>query len=246
MSAARSEVADLQTRDAVQSFHFLPEFGFSPRVENIELEFAKTLEAGARPQFADGRKSINFPHRRLGPQPVKTEGDLPVFDGQLIIREPEVTFEPLEEGWFKDSAAAVEGIASEPDQFGLMKSQLPCLLELFPKLVNVDQIPQAYLARAIHESKRSVGLRELLPDKLQHQQFVKIVIEQRPRNRVQFPIVVMCTPGQVNDHIECYHFTSAGIHSVQTHLRDHGERRIRRREIPRRSGPRNDGSELGS
>src|ERR1700756_3019791 len=98
MPAARSKVADLQSRDAVQSFHFFPEFGFGPRVENIELEFAKTLEAGARPQFADGRKSINFPHRRLGPQPVKTEGDLPVFDRQLVIREPEVTLEHLGEG----------------------------------------------------------------------------------------------------------------------------------------------------
>jgi hypothetical protein len=43
-------------------------------------------------------------------------------------------------------------------------------------------------------------LRELLPDELEHQQFVKIRIEQRPRNRVEFPVMVMGTPCEIDDH----------------------------------------------
>src|SRR5258708_27946975 len=81
-----------------------------------------------------------------------------------------------------------------------MKSQLLCLLQLFPQLTCIDQIAKAYLDRAIDDRKRSACLREPLPDELQHQQFVKIGIEQGPRNRVQFPVMVMCAPPQADDH----------------------------------------------
>jgi hypothetical protein len=40
----------------------------------------------------------------------------------------------------------------------------------------------------------------MLPDELEHQQFVEIGIEQRPDNRVQFPIVVVRPAGEVDDH----------------------------------------------
>ena len=88
------------------------------------------------------------------------------MNGQLIIREPEVAFEPLQESRFEDSAASIKGIAGEPDQFGLMKSQLFCLLQLFPKLIDIDQIAKVYIDGAIDERKRSRCLRELLPDEL--------------------------------------------------------------------------------
>jgi hypothetical protein len=40
----------------------------------------------------------------------------------------------------------------------------------------------------------------MLPDKLQHQQLVKIGIEQRPGNWVQFPVVVVRPLSEVDDH----------------------------------------------
>ena len=40
----------------------------------------------------------------------------------------------------------------------------------------------------------------MLPDKLQHQQLVEIGVEQRSRDRVQFPVVVMRPLREVHDH----------------------------------------------
>src|ERR1700686_4655347 len=40
----------------------------------------------------------------------------------------------------------------------------------------------------------------MLPDELQHQELVKIGVEQRPGNRVQLPVVVVRPLGEVNDH----------------------------------------------
>jgi hypothetical protein len=40
----------------------------------------------------------------------------------------------------------------------------------------------------------------VLPDELQHQELVKIGIEQRPRNRVECPVVVVSPLGKIDDH----------------------------------------------
>ena len=40
----------------------------------------------------------------------------------------------------------------------------------------------------------------VFPDELQHQQLVEIGIEQRSGDRIQFPVVVMCSLGKVDDH----------------------------------------------
>lgn len=40
----------------------------------------------------------------------------------------------------------------------------------------------------------------MLPDELQHQQFVEICIEQRPRNRVELPIMIVRASGEIDDH----------------------------------------------
>src|SRR5208337_1394020 len=112
----------------------------------------------------------------------------------------EVAIEPLQESRLKDTSASIEGIAGEPDQFGLLKAQLLGLLQLFPKLIGVNQIAKAYVDGAIDERKRSGCLGEALPDELQHQQFINIGVEQRPRNGVHFPVMVVCAPREVDDH----------------------------------------------
>ena len=154
VAAARTEVADVEVGDAAQALHFFPQAGFGAGVKNIELEFAEALEAGARFQLADGRKRINLPHRGFGPEAVKGEGELAVFYRQLVIREPEVALEPLEKCGFEDAAAAVKGVAGEPDELGLVKAQLPGLLELLAKLVDIDEIAKACIDGAIDERKK--------------------------------------------------------------------------------------------
>jgi hypothetical protein len=57
--------------------------------------------------------------------------------------------------------------------------------------------PFPRLNGAIDERKRSAFLRELLPAELE---FVKIGIEQRARDRVQFPVMIMRTPCEVGHY----------------------------------------------
>jgi len=71
---------------------------------------------------------------------------------------------------------------------------------LFSKFVDVDQLAKWDFGGAIEEGKGSGGFRKLFPDELEHQKFVKVGIEQGPRNRVQFPIVVVCAARQVDNH----------------------------------------------
>jgi len=44
------------------------------------------------------------------------------------------------------------------------------------------------------------GFWKLFPDELEHQELVEIGIEQGPRDRVQFPVVVVGAAGQVDNH----------------------------------------------
>jgi len=42
--AARAEIGDAEPRHASQSLDLAPQFGFGPRIENVEPEFAQRLE----------------------------------------------------------------------------------------------------------------------------------------------------------------------------------------------------------
>jgi hypothetical protein len=41
---------------------------------------------------------------------------------------------------------------------------------------------------------------EVLPDELQHQQLVKIGVEQGAGDRVQLPVMIVRAPREINDH----------------------------------------------
>src|SRR6202030_2840565 len=88
----------------------------------------------------------------------------------------------------------------EPDQFGFMEAQFLGLFQLGAELLDFDHIGEAQVAGAVDKRKRSGGFGELLPDELEHQELVKIGVEQRPRNRVQLPVVVMGASREVDDH----------------------------------------------
>src|SRR3954447_22540155 len=57
----------------------------------------------------------------------------------------------------------------------------------------------------------------MLPDELQHQQFVKVRIEQGTHNGIEFPVVVMGTAGDIDDHEE--YFTVRGGASIELSMR---------------------------
>jgi len=50
------------------------------------------------------------------------------------------------------------------------------------------------------DSERNVRFRKMLPDELEHEQLVKIGVEQRTSNRVEFPVVVVRPLREVDDH----------------------------------------------
>src|SRR5208283_68019 len=122
------------------------------------------------------------------------------MNGQLIIREAEVAFEPVEKRRLEDTARAIKGISCKPYQFGFMKSQIFCLLQLFPQFILLDQIAKTYLDRAIDQGKRRFYLWEALPDELEHEKFVEVGVEEGPSNRIQFPVMVMGAPRKVDNH----------------------------------------------
>jgi hypothetical protein len=40
----------------------------------------------------------------------------------------------------------------------------------------------------------------VLPDELQHQQLVEIRIQQRPDDRIQFPVMIVSATRKINNH----------------------------------------------
>jgi hypothetical protein len=40
----------------------------------------------------------------------------------------------------------------------------------------------------------------MLPDELEHQELVKVRIQQGARNGIQLPVVIVRAPGEINDH----------------------------------------------
>ena len=45
-----------------------------------------------------------------------------------------------------------------------------------------------------------MGIGKMLPDELEHQQLVKIRIEQRPSNGIEFPVMVVRASCKVDNH----------------------------------------------
>ena len=74
------------------------------------------------------------------------------------------------------------------------------MFHLLGNLVDRDQIRKPRRGGAIEQRKADVGFRKMFPDKLQHQQLVKVSIEQGAGNRVQLPVVVVRPLSEVNNH----------------------------------------------
>ena len=67
----------------------------------------------------------------------------------------------------------------------------------------------------------------MLPDELQHEQLVEIRIEQRPRDGIELPVVVVRAPGQIDDHTCNFtrpHRSAAAIPAAHVGQLRHGSR----------------------
>ena len=82
-----------------------------------------------------------------------------------------------------------------------MYSQLSRMFQLFAQLAHIHHLAKTHIVRPVQQRECCPSLPEMLPDKLQHQQLVKIRIQQRSRNRIELPVVVVRAPCQVDNHV---------------------------------------------
>ncbi len=168
VAAAGAKIADAEVGSAAEAGHFFPEASLGARIEDVEFEFAEAFEGGAGFEFADGGESVDLPHGGFGPKTVKGKGELAAVSGELVVGEAKVLFEPSEEFRFEDVLAAVEGVSSEPDEFGFVEAALAGLLELGAKFFDGDQVGEANVEGAVDEGEGGAGFGEVFPDELEH------------------------------------------------------------------------------
>ena len=202
VAAAGAEVADVEVGDAAKALHLLPKAGFGAGVEDVELELGEFFEAGAGFEFIDGGESVDLPHGCLGPKSMETEGKLAIFGGEFEGGEAEVALQPFEESGLEDAAAAVEGVAGEPDEFGLVEAQAASFFELLAEFVDGNDVSKANGGAAVEEGEGGLGGGEVFPDELEHEEFIEVGVEERARDGVEFPVVVVRATGDVDYHSE--------------------------------------------
>ena len=146
------------------------------------------------------------------------------MDGEIEVGEAEVVLEPVEECGLEDSAGAVEGVAGQPDQFRFVQAELARGFQLLAKLADIHDVSQGNVVRAIHQGEGGAGGGVMFPDELEHQELVKIGIEERARDGIELPVMVVCAAGQVNNHGEGIVFGRGWRGAGQRGLRLEGKR----------------------
>src|ERR1700676_492209 len=111
-----------------------------------------------------------------------------------------VAFQPLQKRRLKNSTPPIKRVTGQPDQLRSAKPLSPHVVQLDLELFDVDDVGHPYRGVPIEQRKLDMRLGEMLPDKLQHQQFVKVRVEQRPDYRIKFPVVVMRAFCKVDNH----------------------------------------------
>ena len=100
-------------------------------------------------------------------------------------------FQPFEESGLEDAAAAVEGVAGEPDEFGLVEAEAASFFELLAEFVDGNDVSKANGGAAVEEGEGGLGVWEVFPDELEHEEFIEVGVEERARDGVEFPVVVV-------------------------------------------------------
>ena len=179
-------------------FDLRPQLRLGARVEDVEREAAHVLQRGARAQLADDRERRDLPHGGVAPRPGEFEHELPVLPGQLVFGQLEIG-EPGQKLRAENLAAAVEGVAGEPDQLLLGEADGARVVELLAQLLLVDLLGELDALRAVDQREGRLHLRVDPADHLQHQKLVEIRIQDRANDRIELPGVVVDPLGDVGD-----------------------------------------------
>ncbi|OIQ64458.1 hypothetical protein GALL_539920 [mine drainage metagenome] len=200
MTAARPEIGKTQAFQFAQALDLGPQLGLGAGIENIEGEPALSLGHLARAQFNDNGERGNLPHRRVHPRTVEIQFILAVHLCELVFGKAEGG-EPVDEVRRKHLGLAVERITGEPYQFFLAEPDRSGVIELGAKLALVDHFGETHMLAPVDDRKGDALVRVKFPDHLQHQQFVKIGIEQAAHDRVEPPSVIV---GPACDVCDCH------------------------------------------
>src|SRR5258706_2168854 len=141
-----------------------------------------------------------------------------VLHRQFVVRQPEIVFKPFQEGGFENSAPAIKRVAGQPDDFRSSKANVAGVIELRDEFF-VREGVYGTAGSAVEQRELHARPGVMFPDKLQHQQLVKIGVEQRPGDRVEFPVVIVRPLREVHDHalISSYAFAAKAnlVHSSE-------------------------------
>ncbi len=200
MPPTRSEIGEPEAWNILQFLNLVPEFRFRSRIKDVKAKLAELFEGCPGFEFIHDGKRIQLPHRRFCPVSRERHLELAVSYRYFIFRQPEISLQPPQEVGFENPAPSIKRVARQPDQLRPSKAQAPGVLHLCRQFFDRKHLCQAHLGRAIAHGQRDSGLGVVLPDELQHQELVEVGVEQRPGDRVEFPVVVMGAACKVHNH----------------------------------------------
>jgi hypothetical protein len=197
VAAAGSEIGEFEAGGLAQALDLFPEFGCGAGVEDLQLEFAHFAEDGAGAQFHQDGERGDFPEHDLGPAAFKREFVLVAHAGELVGGQAQV-FEPFHEVGAEHLALAVEGVAAQVCAFAAGEGEGADMVELFAQLALVDELGERDILSAVDQREAHLGVGLVAKDRLAHQQFVKVIVDQRADDRVDLPFVIPDACGDVH------------------------------------------------
>ena len=100
----------------------------------------------------------------------------------------------------EDLLNPVECVACKPNQFAAAEPEGADVIKLLAQGSGGDAVGQANVRGAVVYLAGYMGLREVLPDELEHEELVKVGVEERAHDGIELPIVVMRAFGEVDVH----------------------------------------------
>ena len=76
------------------------------------------------------------------------------------------------------------------------------MVKLFAQLALVDQLGQSDRSGAVDQAEGDTRIGPVPKDRLAHQQFVEIGVDERPDDRIDLPFVIIDARGDIDHGVE--------------------------------------------
>ena len=189
MPAPRAEIGDAQPVNRTQAGDLFPQLGHCAGIKHFQLKPPQPLQHSPPAQFHQHGKGGDLPQHHFVPRAFKGQLILAITLFQVIGRKAKA-FEPFHEIGAKHLALAVKHIAAQPSAFPARQRKGAHMIQLLAQLALIHQIGKADFRAAVDQAEFHRGVAAVAKDGLAHQQLVKVGVDQRPHNGVNFPAVV--------------------------------------------------------